>query len=121
MRGFWRPHELAVFHDLAYRLPMAGVKVDTGFEPRRADFAVAFLIGRHLLPRQALHRPPVASYEELALVHAEAYLESLSRPETLAQIFSIDPPEVRVDELLHTIRLACGATAKGARLALAGC
>lgn len=118
MRRFWRPRELAVFHDLAYRLPLAGVKVDTGFEPRRADFAVAFLTGRRVIPPQAIHRPPVSSYEELALVHTEPYLESLSRPETLAQIFSVDPPEVRVDELLHTLRLACGGTAKGARLAL---
>jgi hypothetical protein len=51
-------------------------------------------------------------------VHTPELLESLSEAETLGRIFAADPSDVPVDELLHTVRLACGATLAAARATL---
>jgi acetoin utilization deacetylase AcuC-like enzyme len=48
-------------------------------------------------------------------VHSPDLLDSLGRPETLAGIFSVDPSDVPVDEVMTTVRLACGGTLGAAR------
>jgi acetoin utilization deacetylase AcuC-like enzyme len=48
-------------------------------------------------------------------VHTPELLESLGRPETLARVFSADPSDVPVDEVMNTVRLACGGTLGAAR------
>ena len=111
--------ELSVFHHSSYRLPLSGLELAMSIEPRRAELAVWSL--RHfgaLLP-EGLHTPNAASYAQLALVHTDEYLDSLSRPEVLARIFAAEPSEIAPDELLLAVRLACGGTVEGARLALA--
>ncbi|MBS1110492.1 MAG: Histone deacetylase superfamily, partial [Anaeromyxobacteraceae bacterium] len=55
---------------------------------------------------------------ELSRVHDPALLESLSRPETLAAVFGVDPSDVPVDEVMRTVRLATGATIQAAGEAL---
>src|SRR5262249_43416909 len=111
--------ELLVFHHSSYRLPLSGLELTMGIEPRRAELAVWSL--RHfgaLLPG-GLHTPQPASYAQLALVPTAECLDSLSRPEVLARIFAAEPSEIATDELLLAVRLACGGTVEGARLALA--
>jgi len=111
--------ELVVFHHSSYRLPLSGLELTLSIEPRRAELAVWSL--RHfgaLLPEGLLTPEPV-SYAQLALVHTAEYLDSLSRPEVLARIFAAEPSEIAPDELLLAVRLACGGTVEGARLALA--
>jgi acetoin utilization deacetylase AcuC-like enzyme len=109
--------ETLVFHDPAYRLPLS-TELPAGIEPRRADFAVWYLLESGALRPERLRQPRLATYEELALVHAPEYLESLSLPTTLAHIFAVDPSEVPVDEVMRTVRLACGATVEAAQAAL---
>jgi acetoin utilization deacetylase AcuC-like enzyme len=111
--------ELAVFHHSSYRLPLSGLELTAGIEPRRADFAVWSLRHFGALSPLALHIPGPVSYGQLALVHTDQYLDTLSQPEVLARIFSAAPSEIAIDELLLAIRLACGGTVEGARLALA--
>jgi hypothetical protein len=116
--GGWRRRPVPIWYDVAYRLPLAAVEGQSGIEPRRADLVVWHLLARRILSSRALNPPRLVSYEELARVHTPEHLESLSRPDTLARIFAVDPSEVAVDEVLRTVRLACGGTLEAARAAL---
>ena len=92
----------------------------TGLQPRRADFALWFLLERRAAARGNLRQPRRAEYEELARVHTPELLDSLGQAETLARIFSLDPSDVPVDEVMSSVRLACGATIGAAREVLSG-
>jgi acetoin utilization deacetylase AcuC-like enzyme len=91
------------------------VEVAAGIEPRRADFAAWWLRECRAVPRSAVHHARRITYDDLARVHTPELLESLGRPEALAHVFGVDPSDVLVDEVMNTIRLACGATLAAAR------
>ena len=107
--------DLAVWCAPEYRLPLSALESRTGFEPRRADLALWFLLERRVIGRANLRAPRRAEYHELERVHTPDYLDSLGHAETLARIWSVDPGDVPVDELMNTVRLACGATIDAAR------
>lgn len=86
-------------------------------EPRRADFAVWYLVDRRVIPTNALNTSRAVTYEELARVHTPRWLEALSTPEALSEVFSLHPGEIEVDEVMHSIRLATGGTIEAARWA----
>lgn len=104
-----------IWHDATFRLPFTAMEGSTGFEPRRADLAMWFLADAWAINRHMLRRPRRVRYRELARVHTPEFLESLSRPSTLARIFAVDESDMQADEVLKTIRLACGATVQAAR------
>lgn len=106
---------VTLWYDPRYRLPLSGVEGQTGLEPRRADFAAWWLTGSGAVPAARVRAPSRIALEELARVHTPRLLESLGRPEGLAGIFGADPGELSTDDLLDTIRLACGGTLEGAR------
>lgn len=106
-----------VWYHPAYRLPVTNAESHLGMDPRRADFAFWYLADRRLVPQDAFHTPRSATYEELARVHTRDWLASLTEPESLAQVFSLHPGEVEVDELMHSVRLATGGTIEAARVA----
>lgn len=103
-----------IWYDTAFRLPLPGLEGSTGFEPRRADYVLWFLLDQWALPPSALRSPRRVRYRELARVHHAEYLETLSHKRTLARIFAVDESELNVDEVLRTVRLACGATVDAA-------
>ena len=109
---------LPVWYSPSYRLPLTGIEAVTGMEPRRADFVAWWLTRIDAVPERALRVPRPISWEDLDRVHSLELLESLGRPETLARVFGVDPSDVPVDEVMHTIRLACGGTLAAARDAL---
>lgn len=114
-----RRHQLQVFHHEAYRLPLSGGEASAAhIETRRADDALHYLLRAHAISQRDLGCPEVISYEALGRVHTADYLESLMRPQTLAHIFAVDPTDVYADELMRTLRLACGGTLQAARVAL---
>jgi acetoin utilization deacetylase AcuC-like enzyme len=115
VRRWLHGRDLAVWYTPEYRFPLSALEARTGFQPRRADFALWFLLERHALGRRNLRAPRRAEYHELARVHTPELLDSLGRPETLARVWSLDPSDVPVDETMNTIRLACGATIDAAR------
>jgi acetoin utilization deacetylase AcuC-like enzyme len=127
MRRFRLEHRLrtllfgahgVVFHDPAYRFPLSGLEGQTGFEPRRADYVVSFLLdGRALRPEQ-LVAPRRVAYRDLARVHTADYLEAIGSPSVLADIFAVDAAGTNADEVLRTVRLACGGTLGAARESL---
>ncbi|HEY6909919.1 MAG TPA: histone deacetylase [Myxococcales bacterium] len=115
VRRWLHGRDLAVWYAPEYRFPMSALEARTGFQPRRADFALWFLLHRNALGRGNLRAPRRAEYHELARVHTPELLDSLGRPETLARVWSLDPSDVPVDETMNTVRLACGATIDAAR------
>ena len=117
MRALHDP-TLPVYYSAHYRLPIASLESSMGIEPRRADLAAWALVEQGVIRPGQLQVPPRVRYRDLFRVHTAEYLESLTRPEPLAQVFAAPPGEVVVDEVLHTVRLAVGATVAGARLAL---
>jgi acetoin utilization deacetylase AcuC-like enzyme len=111
--------DLAVWYAPEYRLPLSNVEARTGFEPRRADFAVWYLRESHAVAGRNLRTPRRAEYAELARVHTPELLDSLGRAETLARVWNVDANDVPVEEMMTTIRLACGATIDAAKEMLA--
>ena len=107
-----------IWYDPAFRLPVSGIEGRTGIEPRRADYVAWFLVQTGATTSSQLMTPEPIAYEHLALVHTHEYLESLGHPETLAGIIGVEPSFVPVDEVLRTVRLACGGTLAATRWAL---
>jgi acetoin utilization deacetylase AcuC-like enzyme len=108
--GFLFRRPVTLWYDPRYRLPLSGVEGQLGLEPRRADFAAWWLTSSGAVKPDRVRAPTRIALEELARVHSPRLLESLGRPEGLAGIFGADPGELAADELLDTIRLACGGT-----------
>lgn len=110
---------LPVWHHADYRLPVADLANVSGIEPRRADLALWGLLGSGNRRHLAVHEPERIAYGHLGLVHTPRWLEALTRPDTLAGVFSLPGAETfPVDAVMHTIRLACGGTLAAARHAL---
>jgi acetoin utilization deacetylase AcuC-like enzyme len=103
--------DFAVWHAPEYRLPISV----PGFDARRADFALWYLLERRAIGRRSLRTPRRVEIQELARVHTPELLASLGRPETLARIFACDPRGMPVDQVMNAVRLACGATVDAAR------
>jgi len=117
LRCLLKRREVDVWYDPAYRLPFSGLDF-SGYDTRRADFAAWWLRESKAIATPWWRSPRRASYAELARVHDAALLESMSRPETLAAVFGVDPSDVPVDEVMRTVRLATGGTIQAAGEAL---
>jgi acetoin utilization deacetylase AcuC-like enzyme len=103
--------DFGVWHAPEYRLPFSA----PGFDARRADFALWYLLERRAIGRKSLRQPRRAEQQELARVHTPELLASLGRPETLARVFACDQRGMPVDQVMSSVRLACGATIDAAR------
>lgn len=115
--GASRP--LGVIYSETYRLPLAlGEGGPAPLESRRADDALTYLLDVGAVSEPDVLAPEPVPYSALALVHSEAYLESLHRPEVLARIYAVEPSELVADELLRTIRTAVGGTLSATHHAL---
>ncbi len=115
LRSWLHRREISVWYDPRYRLPLSGLEAGAGVEPRRADFVRWWLRACGAVPKGGFHAPRRISYEDLARVHDADLLESLVHADTLARVFAVDPSDVPVDEVMTTIRLACGGTLAAAR------
>ncbi len=104
-----------LWHDPRYRLPLGGLESAIGIEPRRADYAAWWLTGCGAISARRVRAPTRIAVHRLSRVHAPELLESLGRPEGLANVFGADPSDLRADELMDTIRLACGGTLDATR------
>lgn len=108
-----------VWYDARFRLPVHSLEAHLDLEPRRADYVAAVLVDKGLVKPEALRHPVRIGYAQLARVHSDAYLESLTQAKTLAQLFAAEPSEIRVDEVMATVRLGAGATLAAARESVA--
>ncbi|HEU4383459.1 MAG TPA: histone deacetylase [Anaeromyxobacteraceae bacterium] len=117
LRSWLHRREVHLWYTRAYRLPVSGLEA-VGMEPRRADFAAFWLRESQAVARESFRSPRRVPYADLARVHSPELLESLGRAETLAHVFAADPSDVPVDQVMATVRLACGATLEAARESL---
>jgi acetoin utilization deacetylase AcuC-like enzyme len=108
--------EIPIWYDPSYWLPLSFS--DKELEPRRADFVAWYLTEKQLLAPRWFRAPGLISYQDLALVHTDEYIEKLSTPEGLAKIFAVPASGIAVDSLLYSIRASCGATLAAARESL---
>ena len=113
-----RRKPLTVYYHPAYRLPLAGTEGSTAMDARRANHALHYLLREHAVRPEDIVQPSPVSYADLQRVHTVDWLESLPRASTLAHVFAVDEADVVVDELLASVRLACGGTLEAARRAL---
>lgn len=109
---------LPLWYAPEYRLPLSAAEGWLGIEPRRADFVAWYLLQTEACRATQLKTPEPISYEHLQRVHQPRYLDSLQKPETLAAMLGLPPSHIPVDEVLRTMRLACGGTLAAARWAL---
>ena len=84
-------------------------------KPRRIHDA---LVHAGLIRSDQLIAPPLASDDELLLVHSAAYLAEIRRPETLARLLFLDPNYPWDQRLLQPFLFATGGTIAAARLAV---
>ena len=92
--------------------------LEAGIEPRRADMALAWLMENGVVVASDLRHPSRVIYEDLARVHSPELLESLESARELARVYAVAPSDIVVDEVLQTVRIACGATLEAARSSL---
>ncbi len=87
-------------------------------DARRANHALHYLVKEHAVRAEDIRQPQAITYTDLQRVHTPDWLESLSKASTLAHVFAVDEADVVVDELMQSVRLACGGTLAAARHAL---
>ncbi|MBK06484.1 MAG: histone deacetylase [Deltaproteobacteria bacterium] len=114
----WVNANVGVWYHPKYRLPLTTIEHSAQLEPRRADFVAWYLFKQRLIAAEQFQRPERISYRDLGRVHSHAYLESLTNPDNLARIFGVERWDVVVDELISTVRLACGGTCAAAKRSL---
>ena len=118
VRRLLHGRSLPTWYDPRYRLPMATAESLLGIEPRRADFALSYLVDSHAVRAEDVHRPKRIGYDAILRVHSRELVASLHEPATLSNIFGVHEDDVHVDEMLWTVRLACGGTLAASREAL---
>jgi len=111
--------KLYVFHSADYRLPLSSIESMAGLEPRRADYALWYLLDQRAIRPEYVSTPTPVRFSALERAHSRAYLESLDRPEVLGRILGVDPSDVPVAEVQRTMRLATEGTCEAARRTLA--
>jgi acetoin utilization deacetylase AcuC-like enzyme len=112
-----RRRSLTGYFSPAYHLPISGLEL-SGFEPRRAEFALWYLLDRGALSERDVRTPTPVPLSTVALAHRVDYLEALLEPSTLSRIFAVERSDIPVAELWQSIRLACGGTVSAAGEAL---
>lgn len=110
--------DLPVWYCPEYRLPLSCAEGLLGIEPRRADFTVWYLLQTDVCNKTQLRKPSPMSFEHLQRVHTKSYLESLWEPNTMADMIGCSDVKVPSDEVIKTVRLACGGTLEAARWVL---
>lgn len=104
----WLHGELPAWYHPDYRLPVPALE----HLARRAGMAAEWLLDARILGE--LRQPERISLEQVARVHAEAWVDALTRPEALTSVFGMQVP---VDSVLDTIRAAAGGTVAAAEVA----
>lgn len=112
-RGRLRAADLELVYSDRYQIDLPGG------DARRGERILAALDAAGLLRPGTLHRAQPAPFRDLRRVHGDAYLDSLSRPESLLQIFGLELPEYAVERALEGQRAMVGGTQLASRLALA--
>lgn len=118
LKRFIRQRKFGIWYDAAYRLPITSLAPTVQLEPRRADYALWYLADIRAITPEQVKKPKRITFRDLARVHDHQYLESLNHAKTLGPYFYAEEWDIPTDEVIRTLRLACGGTLEGARFAL---
>ncbi len=110
--------DFPVWYCPEYRLPLSCAEGLLGIEPRRADYTAWYLLQTDVCEKSQLRKPTPMSFDHLQRVHTRQYLESLWEPDTMAGMLGCSDVRIPTDEVIKTIRLACGGTLDAARYVL---
>lgn len=105
--------ELELVYSERYQLDLPG------HDARRGERILSALDGAGLVEPRSVHRAEPASFRELRRVHSDAYLDSLSRPSALLQVFGLELPDYAAERALEGQRAMVGGTQLASLLALA--
>ncbi len=111
-----------VFHK-DYDISLLGLEKLHPFDSCKYGKVYDYLITQAGISKNRFHKPEIVSDEDLAKVHSQEYLDSLSSSATLARITEIGllasvPNFLLKNYLLHAMKMATGGTILGADLAL---
>lgn len=112
--GLARRRRVPLIYSPKYEQPIANAP----FDAERAGKIVAFLTDERLIRRGDVVRPLPASLANILRVHTASYIESLERPEVLAEILGMQVTSEEVQGVLDLLRLHVGGTIQATRLAL---
>ena len=108
------PPRVQFVYSRRYQIELPGAIYD----PQRGERILACLDSAGLLDPAAVHAAEPAPFRHLRRVHADDYLDSLSRPETLTRIVGLELSEYLLERVLEAQRTMVGGTLAAARLAL---
>jgi acetoin utilization deacetylase AcuC-like enzyme len=111
--GWLRGPSLELVYSERYELDLPGN------DALRGERVLSALDSAGLLHPRAVHRAELAPFRELRRVHTDAYLDSLSRPDGLLEVFGLELPEHAVERAMAGQRAMVGGTALASHLALA--
>jgi acetoin utilization deacetylase AcuC-like enzyme len=111
--GWLRGPALELVYSERYQLDLPGN------DALRGERILSALDSAGLLHPRAVHRAGLAPFRELRRVHSDAYLDSLSRPGGLLEVFGLELPEYAVERAMAGQRAMVGGTVLASHLALA--
>lgn len=114
LRRWWLA-ALPVWHHPSYRLPLTSPVMDAN----RADRALTWALDAAVVRSDAVRYPEEVSWDDVALVHDDAYLAELDRPGVVAAIVGADQARISVREVVETWRRATAGTVEAVRHVLA--
>ena len=94
--------------DYIYSLPTAGE--DSIFNIAKYRKIKDKLFKEKSLKRYNMLRPDLCSYDDLRLVHTDAYLKSLQDPQVISQYLKINVADSLFDSVLEYYRAVTGGT-----------
>jgi histone deacetylase 11 len=117
------PDKIPIIFSPRYDMGVLGIERLHPFDSRKPGKVYAWLVERTGIDRRKFYAPPMASDEDLLLVHTPEYLDSLKRSSTVAAVAELGVaaliPNIFLQRgLLVPMRYATGGTVLGCDLAL---
>lgn len=89
-----------------------------GIEVARGEKILGSLAAEGLIRPRQVRPAPLIALKDLAMAHADAYLEKTARPAYLGRIFGLEAHDIDVDSILGAQRRQVGGTVEAARWAV---
>mgnify|MGYP006272201547 CR=1 FL=1 len=119
LRALWRLHQaLSLWYHPEYApAALRAAHPHTDLQLDRGERVIGRLGREGLVHRRQLSRPRAASSRELRAIHAMAYIEGVTNPDTIERIFGFSASHADVELILRAQRLAVGGTLHAASTA----
>jgi acetoin utilization deacetylase AcuC-like enzyme len=113
LRARLRGEPAIVVHGQAYQVEFPGVPIDA----LRSERILTALVREGLIGREAVLPPPRATLASLERIHSRAYLERVTEPELIQQVFGVELPAKLIHRVVELQRTMVGGTMSATRAA----